>query len=315
MKRLHDALAEYVKVRRALGSQLRWPGSALHRFVDFLDHEGASFVTTDLAVRWAMESAGVQRATRAARLSMVRRFAAWLSVFDPRTEVPPARLLQARHRRNTPHIYTDQELESLMAEAARLPSPKGLRSQTYVTLLGLLAATGLRPGEALALDACDVDLANGILSIRETKFGKSRFVPVHETTRVALARYAGRRDEAIRQRRTDAFLISERGTRLCACATRRTFAKMSCAIGLRERATGHRIGRGPRLHDVRHTFATRRLIEWYRAGLDVDRELPKLATYLGHVHVAYTYWYIQAVPELLQLATERCAARQAGGAR
>ena len=104
MKCLHDALAEYVKVRRALGSQLRWPGSALRRFVEFLDHEGASFITTDLAVRWAMESVGVQRATRAARLSMVRRFAAWLSVFDPRTEVPPSRLLKAHHRRNTPHI-------------------------------------------------------------------------------------------------------------------------------------------------------------------------------------------------------------------
>jgi integrase len=179
----------------------------------------------------------------------------------------------------------------------------------------LLAATGLRPGEALALDARDVDIANGILSIRETKFGKSRFVPLHETTRVALAHYAERRDEAIRRPRTDAFLISERGTRLSSCATRRTFAQISCAIGLRQRATGRRIGRGPRLHDLRHSFATRRLIEWYRAGLDVDRELPKLATYLGHVHVAYTYWYIQAVPELLQLAAERSAARQAGGVR
>ena len=315
MKCLRDALAEYVKIRRALGSQFRWPGSALRRFVDFLDHEGAMFVTTDLAMRWATEPAGVQRATRAARLSMVRRFATWLFVFDPRTQVPPPGLLKAHHRRNKPYIYTEQEIESLMAEAARLPSPKGLRAQTYVTLIGLLAATGLRPGEALALDVCDVDIANGILSIRETKFGKSRFVPLHETTRVALAHYAGQRDETIRRHRTDAFLISERGTRLSSCATRRTFAKMSCAIGLRERATGRRIGRGPRLHDVRHTFATRRLIEWYRAGLDVDRELPKLATYLGHVHVAYTYWYIQAVPELLQLAAERCAARQAGGVR
>lgn len=315
MKCLRDALAEYVKLRRALGSPFRWPGSALRRFVDFLDREGSLFVTTDLAVRWAMEPAGVQRATRAARLSMVRRFAAWLSVFDPRTQVPPPGLLKAYHRRNKPYIYTEREIESLMAEASQLPSRKGLRAQTYVTLIGLLAATGLRPGEALALDVRDVDIAKGILSIRETKFGKSRFVPLHETTRVALAHYAQRRDEAIRRRRTDAFLISESGTRLSSCATRRTFAKMSCAIGLRERATGRRIGRGPRLHDVRHTFATRRLIEWYRAGLDVDRELPKLATYLGHVHVAYTYWYIQAVPELLQLAAERCAARQAGGVR
>lgn len=315
MKCLRDALTEYVKVRRALGSQLRWPGSALRRFVDFLEHEGASFITTDLAVRWAMESTGVQRATRAARLSMVRRFAAWLSVFDPRTQVPPSRLINARHRRNSPYIYTDQEIGSLMAEAARLPSPNGLRAQTHVTLIGLLAATGLRSGEALALDVRDVDLQSGILSIRETKFGKSRFVPLDETACEALAHYAKRRDETIRQRRTEAFLVSERGTRLSSCATRCTFAKISCTIGLRARAAGHRIGRGPRLHDLRHTFATRRLIEWYRAGLDVDRELPKLATYLGHVHVAYTYWYIQAVPELLHLATERCAARQEGVVR
>jgi len=315
MKDLRDALAEYVTVRRALGSQLRWPGSALRRFVDFLHREGATFITTDLAVRWAGEPAGVQRATRAARLSMVRRFAAWLSVFDPRTQVPPPGLLDACHRRSIPYIYTDQEIESLMAEAARLPSPKGLRAQTQVTLIGLLAATGLRSGEALALDARDVDLQNGILSIRQTKFGKSRFVPLDETTRVALAHYAGRRDEVLRRRRTDAFLVSERGTRLQHCTTRRTFAKLSCAIGLRTPVGNRRIGRGPRLHDLRHTFATRRLIEWYRAGLDVERELPKLATYLGHVHVAYTYWYIQAVPELLRLATDRCAARQGGSAR
>jgi integrase len=167
----------------------------------------------------------------------------------------------------------------------------------------------------LALDVGDVELQSGILSIRETKFGKSRFVPLDETACEALAHYAKRRDETIRQRRTEAFFVSECGTRLSSCATRRTFAKISCAIGLRARATGRRIGRGPRLHDLRHTFATRRLIEWYRAGLDVDRELPKLATYLGHVHVAYTYWYIQAVPELLHLATERCGARQEGVVR
>lgn len=315
MKDLRAALAEYVRVRRALGSQIRWPASALRRFVEFLDREGSPYITTDLAVRWATEPAGVQRATRSARLSMVRRFAAWLSVFDPRTQVPPPRLLNAHHRRNPPHIYTEREIETLMAEAARLPSPKGLRAQTYVTLIGLLAATGLRPGEALALDTRDVELTGGILSIRETKFGKSRFVPLHESTRLALAHYASRRDEAIPLRRTEAFLISEGGTRLSPSSTRRTFAKMSCVIGLRERATGHRIGRGPRLHDLRHTFATQTMVEWYRASLDVDRELPKLATYLGHVHVAYTYWYIQAVPELLHLATERSAARQQGGVR
>jgi integrase len=203
-----------------------------------------------------------------------------------------------------------------MAEAARLASPRGLRALTYETLLGLLSATGLRPGEALSLDRCDVDLRGGILAIRQTKFGKSRFVPVDESTRSALARYAERRDDLCPRYRTAAFLISEDGSRLEGCAVRRTFAKISRSIGLRVAVGGRRVGRGPRLQDFRHSFTTCRLLEWYQAGLDVQRELPKLATYLGHSDVAHTYWYIQAVPELLLLAAERLGSpRQAGGGR
>jgi integrase len=224
-------------------------------------------------------------------------------------------LLAARRRRNKPHIYTEQEIARLMDEAARIKSPRGLRAMTYVTLIGLLSATGLRPGEALALDIADVDLQSGILAIRETKFGKSRFVPVEDSTRAALARYARQRDQLCSRRSTEAFLVSERGERLHGCAARRTFANMSCAAGLRAPTEGRRIGRGPRLQDFRHCFATRRLIEWYRAGLDVGREMPKLATYLGHVDVGHTYWYIEAVPELLQLATERLVGHQLGGER
>ena len=197
----------------------------------------------------------------------------------------------------------------------RLPAPTGLRNLSYVTLIGLLSATGLRPGEALALDRSDVDLETGILTIRQTKFGKSRFVPVADSTRLALVDYAKQRDELCSRRRTEAFLVSERGKRLQGCTTRRTFARISCAIGLRTSSGSRSIGRGPRLQDFLHSFATRRLIEWYRAGLDVGRELPKLATYLGHVDVGYTYWYIEAVPELLQLAAERLGARQPGGER
>jgi integrase len=200
-----------------------------------------------------------------------------------------------------------------MAEARRLASPTGLRALTYTTLIGLLTATGLRPGEALALDGSDVDLENGILAIRQTKFGKSRFVPVADSTRAALADYAKQRDELCSRRRTEAFLVSETGGRLQSCTARVTFARMSCAVGLRTATASRRVGRGPRLQDFRHCFATRKLIEWYRAGLDVGRELPKLATYLGHVDVGHTYWYLEAVPELLQLATERLGGRQPGG--
>jgi len=184
---------------------------------------------------------------------------------------------------------------------------------TYVTLIGLLAATGLRPGEAHTLKVADVDLQNGILAIRQTKFGKSRFVPVEESTRTALVQYTKRRQELCPRLQDDAFFVSEKGTRLCSSTVRRTFAKMSRTIGLRAALGNRCIGRGPRLQDIRHTFATRKLVEWYQAGLDVERELPKLATYLGHIDVAHTYWYIEAVPELLQLATEYLSRHNRGG--
>lgn len=312
---LQDALPQYVSLRRALGTKLQEPARTLVDFVNFMEHEKAAFITTELALHWAMKPQGVQRATWGRRLSMVRKFAAWLSTIDSRTEVPPRRLLPDRQRRKPPHIYSDREIEQLMAEAARLPSSSGLRPITYKTLIGLLASTGLRPQEALALNKADVDLETGILSIRQTKFGKSRFVPVDDSTRRALARYAKQRDRLDRRRATEAFLVSERGQRLAPCSTRRTFAALSCAIGLRETARKTRSGRGPRLQDFRHSFVTRRLINWYRAGCDVERELPKLATYVGHADPAHTYWYIQAVPELLQLAAERLDGRWPGGER
>ena len=246
---------------------------------------------------------------------MVRKFAAWLSTIDSRTEVPPQRLLPDRQRRKPPHIYSNREIEQLMAEAARLPSSSGLRPITYKTLIGLLASTGLRPQEALALNKADVDLETGILAICQTKFGKSRFVPVDDSTRRALARYAKQRDRLDRRRATEAFLVSERGQRLAPSSTRKTFATLSCAIGLRPPARKRRSSRGPRLQDFRHSFVTRRLINWYRAGRDVERELPKLATYVGHVDPVHTYRYIEAVPELLQLAAERLDGRWPGGER
>lgn len=312
---LRDALPQYVALRRALGTKLQEPARTLADFVKFMEREKAAFITTKLALRWAMKPQGVQRATWGRRLSMVRKFAAWLSTIDNRTEVAPRRLLAGRQRRKPPHIYTGREIEQLMAKAARLPSSTGLRPITYKTLIGLLASTGLRPQEALALNRADVDLENGIVAVRQTKFGKSRFVPVDNSTHRALARYAKQRDRLDGRRVTEAFLVSERGQRLAPSSTRKTFATLSRAIGLRPPGRKNRSGRGPRLQDFRHSFATRRLINWYRAGLDVERELPKLATYLGHVDPVHTYWYIQAVPELLQLAAERLDDRRPGGAR
>ena len=311
MTAIRDALARYLIVRRALGTRLQEAATTLGYFVDFLDLQGSKFITTDLALRWACQPKHVQRATGARRLTMVRQFAAWLSAFDVRTEVPPKRLLNARHRRSKPYIYTEQEIDHLMIEAALLPSPMGLRALTYVTLIGLLAVTGIRPGEVVALNLSDVDLKNGILVIRQTKFGKSRFVPIDDSTCSALSDYANRRNKLYARLQTNSFFVSERGTRLSLGSARRTFAKVSCAVGLRTAKGGCRIGRGPRLQDFRHTFATRRIIKWYQAGLDVNRELPKLTSYLGHSSVSHTYWYIEAVPELLQLATEHMS-RQRG---
>jgi len=312
MSAIRNSLVQYVAVRRALGTKFYEPALALDHLVDFLEREGAEFITTDLALRWAMEPKLVQRATWGRRLSQARGFATWLSAVDIRNEIPPKRLLNARRRRNSPHIYTEQEIDLLMTQAARLHSRTGIRALTYSTLIGLLVATGLRPSEAIGLDRSDVDLVNGILSIRESKFGKSRFVPVEESTRAALEHYLQCSDRLCPLRLSDAFLIGERGMRLNGCSARSMFVRISRAVGLRATTEDGRNGHGPRLQDFRHSFATGRLVEWYRAGLDVTRELPKLATYLGHVNVGLTYWYIEAVPELLELAAKYLGKARSG---
>jgi integrase/recombinase XerD len=308
MNLLEQALEDYVSIRRSLGSQLRQPASLLRNFVAFLRTEGALRITTTLALRWATQPTGVDPYRWAARLGMVRRFAIWYSAMDSRTEIPSVDLLPFRRRRKPPHIYSDEEVERILRRTRQLPSSKRLRARTFTTLFGLLVASGMRINEALSLDRSDVDLERGILHIRRTKFRKSRYVPVHSTTVAALKKYAEGRDRLFPAPSTTAFFISERGRRIPAKTAQYNFAKVSQQLGLRAPAKYH--GWGPRLHDLRHRFATRTLIRWYRAGLDVERELPKLSAYLGHVHVNDTYWYLEAVPELLQLATERLIPRE-----
>jgi site-specific recombinase XerD len=304
MTKFRDCLNQYISTRRALGSSFYEPAKSLAHFVDFLEHERAESITSELALRWAMQSGQVQRATWARRLGHVRGFARWMVAIDARTEVPAPRLLSSRRRRNPPHIYTQKEIEDLLHKASELPSTTGMRALTYSTLIGLLVATGLRPSEAISLDNKDVDLSDGILSIRDSKFGKSRFVPIHESTHVALKNYVYERDKICSRRTDDAFLISEYGKRLVACSVRAMFAKLSRETGLRATWSDGRRGLGPRLQDFRHTFATSRMVQWYREGKDVSRELPKLSTYLGHVEVGLTYWYVEAVPELLEQAAK-----------
>ena len=312
---LREALSDYIAVRRALGSKLQGPAVELRHFLDFLEAEGATFITTDRALRWAQQPVGVRRAYWAQRLTAVRGFATWLHSFDPRTEIPPKGILSGYYRRSSPYIFTKEEIDRVMAEIDHRRSHKDLRNLTIRTILGLLAATGLRPGEAMALDAADVDLQNGILSIRNTKFGKSRLVPVDESTRIALSAYIRQRDQLCNLKRCGAFFIGEGGERLKAGTVRRVFGNLTRNAGLRAPAQGCKPDKGPRLMDFRHSFATTRLIEWYRGGVDVSRALPTLSTYLGHVSIAHTYWYIEAVPELLLLATEASTACQQGGVR
>ena len=305
MSTLREAMEQYLSLRRSLGFKLIKVESILRSFVAFAEKKAASHITTDLALKWVKLSTAKEPATLADRLNTVRRFAIWRSAADERTEVPPKNLLPYRYQRKSPYIYSDQEIEELVRAARRLPSPKGLRGPTYATLFGLLAATGVRISEAVSLDRKDIDIEEKVLSIRKSKFRKSRLVPVHETTRHALSDYAEKRDRIFPMLQSIAFFVSEQGTRVTHWAARDNFAVVSRQIGIRKKTNGKRVGCGPRLHDMRHRFAARTLVDWYRAGVNVEREIHKLSTYLGHGHVNDTYWYLEAVPELLELATQR----------
>ena len=301
MKDLELLVKEYLATRRALGANLTHSERMLRSFVAFLARSQDTFVTTSLALRWATEPRDAQPAHLAARLGTVRAFARYANAADPRHEVPPAGLLPARPRRAIPYIYSDNEIAELLGAAQSLSGSTGLRHCTYATLLALLAASGMRSSEPLRLDRIDVDLDQGVLTVRESKFGKSRLVPVHESTAKALGTYATQRDQLCPQPLSPAFFLSERGTRIVQNTLQQTFVQLSRQVGLR----GPSDSRGPRLHDLRHRFAVRTLLRWYRDGIDVESHLPHLATYLGHAHMSDTYWYLTATPELLQLAAKR----------
>ena len=306
MTPLHRAIDDYLALRRQLGVTLQEAGRVLAAFATYAQQEGVECVTTALVLRWASQLTHVSPATVNGRWQMIRRFAQWRQLTDVRTEVPPADLLPGRYRRRPPRLCREEDIPRLLAAARQLPSATGLRGRTYETLFGLVAVTGLRSSEVVALDDGDLDHRQAALLVRRTKFGKSRVVPLHASTMEALTTYQTLRDQIVRQRLDDALLVSERGVRITQNAAEYTFARVSALVGVRPRFRAHRLGRGyPRLHDLRHRFAIRTLVDGYRGGGPVDPLLPVLATYLGHVHVHDTYWYLEAVPELLQLATER----------
>lgn len=301
MSILLAAVDEYVRLRRCLGFKLNDAEKLLPDFISFVEHQGASHITSDLALRWATQPAGASPAHWASRLRMVRLFAQHWSATDPRTEVPPSGLLPYHYYRKRPYIFTQAEIQRLIEAAWTLQSARGLRPWTYSTAIGLVAVTGMRAGELITLDRDDVDLEHGVLRIRLAKFGKSRLLPLHSSTRAVLQRYARQRDQTFPRSTTPSFLLSDQGRRLTWWILRWTFVKLSIQCGLR----APKARRGPRLHDLRHTFAVQTVLDWYRSGANVERCLPTLATYLGHVHVTDTYWYLSAVPELLALASAR----------
>lgn len=301
MNTLRKAVQDYFRMRRSLGYQLKDPESYLQKFVAFLEKKGSPRITSRLALEWAKNSDSPNPAHWARRLGAVRRFAEYRKVFDPRTEVPPPGLLPHKYPRTPPYIYNAAEVLRIVQTARRLPPAGALRRWTYSTLFGLLAATGLRGREARALKREDVDLKRGLLAIHRTKFGKSRLVPIAPSVARALDSYARKRDRIVPNAKSPTFFILDRGVAVSKGIADWTFRKISHQMGLR--GPGDRTG--PRLHDFRHGFAVKTLVGWYRAGLDVERMMPLLSTYLGHTHAAHTYWYLSAVPELLALAGAR----------
>jgi integrase/recombinase XerD len=257
-----------------------------------------------LFLRWDASLPDVGTSTRSARLGKVRLFAQWLNGVDPAHEVPPRGLLPDRSGRQRPYIYSEAEIVAIVAAAKTLPSIYGLRGLTCSTLFGLIAVTGLRISEALALNDDDLDAGDGVLRVRRGKLGRERLIPLAPTVMAQLIAYVAERDRLL-GRAAPAFFVTENGTRMTDCTARYNFAHACQQIGLRADQQCCRHGRGPRIHDLRHTFAVRTMINWYRIGKDPAREMIRLTTYLGHTDPANTFWYLEAVPELLALAMAR----------
>jgi integrase len=299
-------LDHYLGLRRALGFKLHNVGRLLGQFVDYLDEHGVHAPTTESALAWATLSASASSNWRAIRLSAVRGFAAYLHSIDPSVEVPPAGLIHHGPDRATPYLYSEPEILALMQEAAGL-RPQ-LRAATYQTLIGLLAVSGLRVGEAIALDNADLDIDSELLVVRHTKFDKSRLVPLHPSTIEALQRYRDLRDRTHSCPACPALLVSSTGTRLLHSNIGLTFTRLAGQAGITRRSASCR----PRIHDLRHGFAVSTVLDWYRQDADVEAMMPRLSTYLGHTDPKHTYWYLSAAPELMALAGQRLDAHLAG---
>jgi integrase/recombinase XerD len=297
-------LQRYLKIRRNLGYDLSTSERVLKQFVFFLETKNETYITSDLFLQWKQVFGKAAQSTWASRLGMVRLFASWLHSLDLRHEVPPQSLIFSRYRRKQPYIYKDAEIRCIIEAAGLLPSKNGFREITYPAFFGLVSVTGLRINEAISLNNTDVDLHNGIITLYNGKNGKNRILPITECTIDHMKEYLRKRDRLLGHT-PEPFFVSDEGIRLTDCAVRYNFAIVCKMIGLRAEQRFYKHGVGPRIHDLRHTFAVKVMMNWYKEGKNIDQEMLKLVTYLGHQKVSHTYWYIEAVPELLALASKR----------
>ena len=306
MSALGEHAQQYLRARRALGVKLERAGRLLPQLVCYLEGAGASTITRELAIAWAKLPVAAHPQHWAARLSIARGFAAYLQTIDPSTEIPPAGVFAVRYQRQTPYLWSGTDIARLLKAARMLDPP--LKAAGYEALFGLLAVTGMRLGEALALEPGDVDLDGGLIAIRRetAKLERARLVPLHPTTVQALERYARTRALLCPAPRSETFFLSSVGTRLDRSAVAKTLRTLTTTLGLRT-DTVH-----PTAHQLRHSFAVSTLIDWQRRGVQIDERIAVLSTYLGHVSPAESYWYLTATPELMVSAAQRLE-RHLGG--
>lgn len=293
-----EQVGDYLRLRRSLGYKLIEHERFLNQFLDYLEETQATTITAENALAWAKLPVGTNPRWHGARLSAIRGFALWAHAFDPDIQVPPTGLLPMRTVRATPFLYSKDQIRALMDAAASLVP--ALKAATFRMLIGLLAVTGMRAGEAVRADVTDLDLDAAILTVRSTKFGKSRLLPLHVSVVDELRDYLSLRAAGALPGAT-ALLVSAAGTRLTYDNAHKVFKKLTAQAGIKPRSPACR----PRMHDLRHSFAVNTLLDAYRSGGDVAERLPLLSTYLGHTEPANTYWYLCAAPELLALAADK----------
>lgn len=300
MKSLATSLEDYLKVRRALGYELKDTERLLNHFITFLAEKNKKHITIALALEWAIRPKNTTQAYWSRRLSMVRSFTKYYQADDQKTQIPPTHLLSIQPRRAQPYIYSDEQIRQLLTGCQSLLS-HGLREHTYYTFFGLMVVTGCRISELVSLNQEDFNETQYWITILNSKFNKSRLLPLHQSTIVQLKKYIQIRDQCHPNPQSKAFFLSDRGIRLTVWSVRHAFIQTSKQIGLRAPSDSF----GPRIQDIRHTFTVKSVLRWYRDDIDVNQKMPLLSAYLGHKKPSDTYWYLTGIPELLAQAAIR----------